>query len=295
MRQKILLKLTIAPGTPTLQRHSIMLRHALSFIGLLVAASVLPATEAAPAPRGKTPSPGANFQVAAPDIAMIWVEPGTFLASSPLAQEDDTLVTLSRGYWLSRTEITEEQWLAVVSDVALVSRRGAHYPADQLQWESAMRFCQLLTARERAAGRLPTGYNYALPTEAQWEYACRAGTTGPFSGDPDAMAWHRENSGGQLHPVAQKLPNAWGFYDMHGNVVEWCLDYYESYPGGSVTDPVGPVIEQFRIVRGGSVGSGRGGCRSGVRLWGRSASKGINTGFRVALVPEPVAKPAETR
>lgn len=241
------------------------------------------------------PVTGVAFRIAGTDITMLWVEPGTFLASSPLAQEDDTLVTLSRGYWLAQTELTEEQWQAIGPDVNLATRRGNRYPVEQIQWESAVRFCDLLTARERTAGRLPAGYTYALPTEAQWEHACRAGTTGPFAGDAEAMTWHRENTGSQIQPVARKAPNAWGFYDLHGNVSEWCADYYKPYPGGRVTDPRGPLIEQFRIIRGGSVNFGRGGCRADIRYWMRSSVRGITVGLRVALVPESTPPPAAPR
>jgi formylglycine-generating enzyme required for sulfatase activity len=260
------------------------------FLGLACAGPVRSASDAATT---EPPIPGQSFRLAAPDLAMLWVAPGKFLASSPLAQEDDTEVTLSRGYWLAQTETTEEQWLAVVTDIALTTRRGPRFAAQGIQWESAMRFCELLNERERAAGRLPPGYLYSLPTEAQWEYACRAGTTGPFAGEIDALAWHRENSGGLIQTVATKLPNAWGFHDLHGNVSEWCADYYQPYPGGQVTDPRGPPIEQFRVMRGGSVSHGRGGCRSDIRYWMRSSVSGVNLmGFRVALVPAAGPGPA---
>jgi formylglycine-generating enzyme required for sulfatase activity len=147
-----------------------------------------------------------------------------------------------------------------------------------------MAFCKKLNERERAAGRLPPGYAYTLPTEAQWEYACRAGTTGPHSGNPETMAWHKENSGDTTHPVAQKTPNAWGLYDMCGNVLQWCFDWYGDYPGGAVTDPTGPEHGYFRMARGGSWRVGL--FRSAARAGGSSGRRDYTIGFRLALAAE---------
>jgi len=149
-----------------------------------------------------------------------------------------------------------------------------------------MQFCRKLTERERQAGRLPEGYEYTLPTEAQWEFACRAGTTGDFAGNLDAMAWYNENSGNTTHPVAQKQANAWGLYDMRGNVWEWCRDWYGSYPGGSVTDPTGPSSGSFRVDRGGSWGNVAGRCRSALRRWYAPGNRLDYLGFRLSLAPQ---------
>ena len=123
---------------------------------------------------------------------------------------------------------------------------------EQVTWDDAMAFCAKLTEIEKAAGRLPEGYEYTLPTEAQWEYACRAGTTTALNSgknlsdkfecpEMDEVGWDQYNSKINdkyvTHPVGQKLPNAWGLYDMHGNVEEWCLDWYGLYPTSSVTNP----------------------------------------------------------
>lgn len=104
-------------------------------------------------------------------------------------------------------------------------------------WLDAQAFCRKLNDRERAAGRLPAGYIFTLPTEAQWEYAHRAGTDGPYSDSPDDSAWYNRNSGGTTHAVDLKHANAWGFRDLAGNVLEWCSDWYGDYPGGAVTAP----------------------------------------------------------
>jgi formylglycine-generating enzyme required for sulfatase activity len=124
-----------------------------------------------------------------------------------------------------------------------------------------------------------------LPTEAEWEYACRAGTQTAYSfGDSESeladYAWYGPNSGRTTHPVGSKKPNAWGLYDMHGNVSEWCQDWYGSYPSGSVTDPTGPYSGSHRVSRGGGW-DGISVCRSAIRLWGRPGYRGSDIGFRV--------------
>jgi formylglycine-generating enzyme required for sulfatase activity len=250
---------------------------------LLAGAVALPAAEdSATGP----PLEGQDFTVAQPAIAMIWVAPGSLLMNSPHGPGDDTRVTLTRGYWLGRTEVTQEQWQAVIDYYPLPSHfKGSDRPVEKVDWDTVMLFCAKLTARERAAGRLPHDYEYTLPTEAQWEYACRAGTTGKYAGPLDALAWYEANSDGQTHPVGRKQPNAWGFYDMHGNVREWCLDWYAAYPGGSVSDPAGAEIGQFRIDRGGSWGDLAGNCRAALRHFMKPTAMGSGVGFRLALAP----------
>jgi len=135
-------------------------------------------------------------------------------------------------------------------------RLNLRHPMESVTWDQAMAFCRKLTDTQRAAGRLPDGYVYRLPTEAEWEYACRAGTTGRFNVDADAQydalrkfafVGHNWTS-----PVGEgRRPNAWGLYDMHGNVYEWCLDWYGPYPPGKVTDPTGPAEGTRRVARGG--------------------------------------------
>jgi len=232
------------------------------------------------------PPPGRNFTVARPAIAMIWIAPGAFRMSSTHGAGDDTQVTLTRGYWLGQTEVTQAQWQAVIDHIPVPSFfKGSDRPVEKVAWDTAMIFCAKLTERERAAGRLPAGYDYTLPTEAQWEYACRAGTTGKYAGDPAAMAWYDANSGGQTHPVAQKRPNAWGLYDMHGNIQEWCANWYGGYAGGNVSDPTGAAAGQFRVLRGGSWDGPAGHCRSAFRNWSNPQNSSFSTGFRLALAP----------
>jgi len=144
-------------------------------------------------------------------------------------------------------------------------------------------YCQKLTERERAAGRITAQQAYRLPTEAEWEYAARAGTTGARYGELDTIAWWKGNAGKQTHPVKQKAPNAWGLYDMLGNVWEWCSDWYDDYPTGSVTDPTGPVSGSQRVLRGGSYQSISGGPRSADRSRDGPGAGGNDLGFRPAL------------
>lgn len=261
-----------------------MLRRAALAFFLLADAATLPA---APDPAPDRPKSGKNFTIPQPAVAMIWITPGQFLLRATLGTGDDTHVTLTQGYWLGRTEVTQEQWQAIIDYYPVPSFfKGSDRPVEQVGWEIAMLFCARLTERERAAGRLPTGYIYTLPTEAQWEYAARAGTTGIHAGEIDALGWYDANSGGTTHPVAQKAPNPWGFHDMHGNIREWCFDLYAAYPGGHVTDPSGPAMGQFRIIRGGGYADAAGVCRTAFRMFGRPSITTRGMGFRVALAPE---------
>ena len=232
------------------------------------------------------PGVGRNFTLAHPGISMVWVAPGTFLVCSTLGTGDDTQVTLTRGYWLGRTEVTQGQWQRLMDHNPVPSSfKGSERPVECVDWDSVMVFCRRLTESESRAGRLAAGYVYSLPTEAQWEYACRAGTTGIFAGNLDSMGWYDANAEGQTHPVGQKQPNAWGLYDMYGNVIEWCLDWYAAYPGGSVSDLFGTGSRQFHVLRGGSWNSPGGQCRSGLRHWNPTSGGNSGIGFRLALVP----------
>lgn len=232
-----------------------------------------------------------NHRIPDLNLELIWVEPGTFLMGSPpdeplrnKAEGPQMKVTLTQGFWLGKTEVTQAQYEAVTgTNPSALKTVGQDAPVDRVSWIDAMEFCRTLNAREQAAGRLPKGHAYTLPTEAQWEYACRAGTTGSHAGEPNAMAWHDNNSGATTHPVGTKKPNAWGFHDMSGNVLEWCLDWYGDYPGGSVADPTGPERGYYRMARGGSWRTDSRPGRSAARSGGSAARVDYTLGFRLAL------------
>ncbi len=224
-------------------------------------------------------------------LELIWVAPGTFTMGSPAdepernkAEGPRMQVTLTRGFWLGKTEVTQAQYQAITgTNPSTFDTAGPEAPVERVSWFDAMAYARKLTERERAAGRLPAGYAYTLPTEAQWEYACRAGTTGAYAGEPNAMSWHVGNSGGTTHPVGLRQPNAWGFYDMVGNVLEWCYDWWGNYPGGAVTDPTGPERGYYRMARGGSWRIDLGAGRSAARAGGSDGRRDYTLGFRLAL------------
>ena len=191
-------------------------------------------------------------------VRFVWIEPGTFVMGSPIGEEgrdpDEAqhTVTLTQGFWLLDHEVTQGEYLAVMGSNPSFFTGDLNRPVETVSWNDALEYCQKLTVLERAAGRITAQQAYRLPTEAEWEYVARAGTTGVRHGELDAIAWWEGNSGGQTRPVKQKTANPWGVYDMIGNVWEWCSDWSDWYPTGSVTDPTGPGLGSARVLRGGS-------------------------------------------
>ncbi len=210
---------------------------------------------------------------------------GSFTMGSPPAEdgrsddENQVSVTLSKAFWMAKTEVTQAQWRAVMgSDPSRF--KGDNLPVENVSWDDAQEFIK----KVNYSGVLPEGWKMALPTEAQWEYACRAGETGPYSGGTiEQVAWYSINSGIKTHPVGTKKPNAWGLYDMHGNVWEWCADWYYFQSGG--TNPSGPSSGVYRVFRGGSWGIHAADCRAAYRGWITPDVRGNALGFRPALVP----------
>lgn len=256
-------------------------------------------------------------------LKQVWCPPGTFTMGSPANEagrdedEDDTAgaggkpvqVTLTQGYWLGQTEVTQGQWTAVMGMASKpwsgrsFIREGPNFPAScishgvnpngTIEADSATAFCEKLTEIERKFGRLPTDWKYALPTEAQWEYACRAGTKTKYSfGDEKSplveYAWLDKNASyiGEryAHTVGTKKPNPWGLSDIHGNLWEWCLDADDAQlPGG--TDPL--VVSSdgvaFRVSRGGCWFFASVRCRSASRLRFLPSYRYSDLGFRLCL------------
>ncbi len=290
------------------------------------------------------PIPAGTFTMGSPAD-----EPGHYEQESPQTQ-----VTISKPFWLGKFVVTQGQWQALMgTDLVEQARRmladdtrytmnrkfqtirdalglkkdsdpqgllgnlGDDYPMYYVNWAEAMAFCRKLT--ERDAGQLPEGYEYRLPTEAEWEYACRAGTTeATYAGKMeikgaknapvlDAIAWYGGNSsegytgkgwdtrgwtekqypGGIAGPrqVGGKRPNAWGLYDMLGNIDEWCYDWADPFPGGSVKDPHGPTQGADRINRGGSWSDSARDVRAANRNGDVPTVRYGNLGFRIALAP----------
>jgi formylglycine-generating enzyme required for sulfatase activity len=198
------------------------------------------------------------------------------------ADEVQHEVVLTRGFFLAETECTQGQWDKVMGGNPS-SFKGSERPVEEVSWEEAVKYCRNLTAKQFAEGILPDGWEWRLPTEAEWEYAARAGTTGARYGELDTIAWYGGNSGSQTHPVKQKTANAWGLYDTMGNVWEWCADWSVDYSTGSVTDPKGPSSGSDRVFRGGSWRNGARYARSAVRYGFDPAIRRYFLGFRPAL------------
>ena len=194
------------------------------------------------------------------NLEMIWVEPGTFMMGSLPSEKGRTRdetghqVTLTKGFYLGKYEVTQAQWKRVMgSDRS--NFKGPDRPVEKVSWRDAIKFCNRLADIEERAGRVPDGMVYRLPTEAQWEYACRAGTTSVYSrGDliTKTNANYKDSGFKQTHEVGQYLANPWGFFDMHGNVAEWTADWFGGYPTGQVIDPQGVATGLTKVKRGGS-------------------------------------------
>jgi formylglycine-generating enzyme required for sulfatase activity len=215
-------------------------------------------------------------------MEMVWCPPGTFTMGTPKDEKVPTYgftykdtqhqVTLTKGFWMGKTEVTQVQWKSVMGNNPS-EHNGDALPVERVSWEKCQIFCERLGLQ--------------LPTEAQWEYACRAGSTGPYagSGNLDEMGWYKDNSEEKTHPVGTKQPNAWGLYDMHGNVCEWCADWHGDYSDGAETDPKGGRFGDSRVCRGGGYAYRANSCRSASRFGSSPSSGDSGQGFRVVRVP----------
>jgi len=222
---------------------------------------------------------------------------GTFTMGSPieeegrLSDEGQHQVTISKEYYLGKMEVTQGQYEKVMGNNPShfqgknIKGDSSNHPVGSVLWDDAVGFCKRLSElpEEKNAGRV-----YRLPTEAEWEYACRAGSKTAHCGGETSQslrdyAWIQHNSDFHTHSVGEKKPNKWGLYDMHGNVGEWCLDWYGKYPTGAVTDPVCLKKHVARVCRGDCWFGGAGLCRSACRFAFDQPERNFSVGFRVAL------------
>jgi len=234
---------------------------------------------------------------------MVWIPPGTFTMGSPLTEKDRSSdeapqmqVTISQGFWMSKYETTQAEYRSVMGENPSTFKGDDTRPVESGSWQDATNYCAKITAIERSSGRLPMGYEYRLPTEAEWEYACRAVTT-TATAFGDKLSSTQANFNGRYPyggaaegpyygsstPVGSYAPNPWGLYDIHGNVDEWCLDWLGAYPGGNVTDPRGAITGLFRVCRGGSCYDHGPECRSASRDARSPNIPGYGIGIRPVL------------
>ncbi len=240
-------------------------------------------------------------------IKLVWCPPGKFKMGTPRTErnrfweEGQVDVALPNGFWLGKYEVTQSEWKQLMSTEPWKGdgnmKVGDAFPATYVSWADAVEFCCKLTEQERKAGRLSEGWEYTLPTEAQWEYACRAETKTNFSfGDDESKlgeyAWfgdREKNVKQYAHPVGEKKSNPWGLHDMHGNVWEWCRDTY------AIKVPTG-ALNPARVIRGGSWYSGWSHCDSASRGRELPDARNVYDGFRLAAtacLPAEKSKPGE--
>jgi formylglycine-generating enzyme required for sulfatase activity len=218
----------------------------------------------------------------------VWIPPGSFLMGSPTnevgrsSREIQHSVELDQGFLMSAHEVTQAQYESVMSSNP--SRfRGANLPVETVTWFDAVEYCERLTFRQRLAGSIAMQQEYRLPTEAEWEYAARAGTESSRYGPMELIGWYGLNSNSRTHAVGEKEPNQWGLYDMIGNVREWCSDWLGDYSTSNVLNPTGPISGTSRIQRGGSWDYPAQDCRAATRFFSEPEGLNNNLGFRVVL------------
>jgi formylglycine-generating enzyme required for sulfatase activity len=223
----------------------------------------------------------------------VWIPPGSFVMGSPGSETGRSLeevqhsVTLTQGFWMSDHEVTQSEYEVVMGVNPSSFRGNGNRPVEQVSWDDALTYCQKLTERERGAGRITGFQAYRLPTEAEWEYAARAGTVDARPGELNQIGWQKGNANEETHPVKQLSANAWGLYDMVGNVWEWCSDWYGDYPAGGSLDPVGAASGLLRVSRGGSWSSAANWCRSASRGRNNPSDRNYLIGFRPVLAQVP--------
>jgi len=308
--------LTQEPDVPC-RCHRCLLAFFIFLPALLILCGAGVQQPAAPPLPTQTPAPGSLITNSL-GMTFAYIPDGTFMMGSPLEEpgrrEDETRheVTISRPFYMQTTEVTQAQWRRVMGrNPSFFKNCGQDCPVENVSWGEVQEFIKRLNALEKTN-------KYRLPTEAEWEYACRAGTDTPFYSGPviilgdntvpalDVIAWHAGNScadyPGALdlpiwwesqpncsrfgpQPAARKLPNAWGLFDMSGNVWEWCQNWYKEYSEDPAVDPQGPDYGSERVFRGGSWISGGWDCRSASRDGFSPGGRGLNIGFRLVRRP----------
>jgi len=213
-------------------------------------------------------------------MELVWCAPGKFEMGSPVDEtgrfenEPRHFVTITKGFWIGKYEVTQRQWESVMRSNH--SRfKNPDNPVENVSWHDCMMFVKRINAALGGVAR--------LPTEAEWEYACRAGSDSPVSGGGALVdvAWYDLNSDNQAHEVGRNKPNAWGLYDMHGNVLEWCSDWF-SMPSSDAVDPKGPPSGSFKVLRGGCWFFYERDCRCAYRLKREPNLRNCIFGFRIA-------------
>jgi len=211
-----------------------------------------------------------------------FIQKGKFVMGSPESEAErrenqkQHPVTISKSFWLCESVCTQEVWKQVVGDNPSFFAGSLQLPVEGVSWDDVQKYISRLMD-------IVPSTKIRLPTEAEWEYACRSGTTGPFNGEHlDDLGWYDLNSDRSTHAVKLKVPNAWGLYDMHGNVWEFCSDWYSDI-SDVVVDPQGANVGQFRIIRGGSWDSQSRFCHSAYRNWIPPSRKAKNIGFRLCI------------
>ena len=248
-------------------------------------------------PNEGDPEPGSEktLELGTASLALRWCPAGEFTMGS---SEEETMhypdevehrVTLTKGFWMGETEVVQGLWKEVVGTPPPAFHKGDDLPLDNATLAHCRTFLDALNARPETVG---AGLEFALPTEAEWEWACRALSMEPWAGTGkmEDMGWDADTSGNRTHPAGEKAPNAWGLKDMHGNVWERCSDWFADYPAGPATDPVGPDSGKEQVVRGGCFGNDPFQCRSARR---GSAYPDQGSGLRVIARARPVPAPAD--
>ena len=242
-----------------------------------------------------------NFTLENLGLEMVYCHASSFIMGSPYDElgrcinEPQIKVIISKPFEIGKFQITQYQYKKIMENNPSCFKGDNNKPVEYVNWYDAREFCIRLNSLYKS--KLPPGYVFALPTEAQWEYACRAGSITAlnngknltrelgFNDNLDEISWYKSNSNGTTNQIGQKRPNAWGIYDMHGNVWEWCRDWYGDLSSCTLLDPNGPNFGSSRVIRGGSWCDYAKDCRSATRSCKEPTYKYYTLGFRVALVP----------